>query len=100
MTQEMGNDTISIVIGNKRDGKEDAMVDIDRLQGELVANRITKPEMAEKLGISTKTFYARLKKGCFMTNEIDKMVEILKLDRDLAINIFFAQKVSQDDTLH
>ncbi len=76
------------------------MIDVNRLQGELVANQITKTKMAEKLGISSKTFYSRLKTGRFMSDEIDKMVEILKLDRDLAISIFFMQKVSPDDTLH
>lgn len=70
------------------------MVDVDRLQGELVANNVTKAEMAEKLGMSRKTFGLRLKQKRFMSDEIDKMVIILNLSRDRAVNIFFAKEVS------
>lgn len=75
------------------------MVDVNKLQGELVANKVTKAEMAKKLGMSPKTFGLRLKQKRFMSDEIDKMVTILNLNRDRAVNIFFAKEVSQHDTL-
>ena len=70
------------------------MVDVNRLQGELVANKVTKSEMARKLGMSGKTFGLRLKQKRFMTDEIDKMVDILNLNRESAVKIFFAKEVS------
>lgn len=70
------------------------MVDVNRLKGELVAKEFTQAEIAEKIGITSKTFGIRLKQKRFYTDEIDTMIEVLKLDYDDAAKIFFAPKVS------
>lgn len=70
------------------------MVDVNRLRGELVAKGYTQAEIAEKLGITSKTFAIRLKQKRFYTDEIDKMIEELDLNYDDAARIFFTQKVT------
>lgn len=70
------------------------MVDTDKLRGCLVENRITQTEMSEKLGMTPKTFISRMKQKKFMTDEIDIMVDVLGLNTQEAVAIFFAKKVT------
>ena len=70
------------------------MVDVNRLKGELVINNIKQSEMAEKLGISPKTFSLRMKQKRFYTDEIDMMIKELNLNYDDAIRIFFVINVT------
>lgn len=53
---------------------------------------MTQGEVAENLNISNKTFYNKLKKGIFGSDEIEKMIELLEIKEPM--NIFFAQKVT------
>ena len=68
------------------------MVDVNRLKGLIVQNQKTGEEVAKYLGITPKTFYSKMKKGIFGSDEMDKMIEFLNIDDPLPI--FFAQKVS------
>lgn len=70
------------------------MVDVKKLKGALASNDISQTDMACKLGITQKTFSTRMQQKRFYTDEIDIMVEVLNLDHDTAVSIFFAQKVS------
>lgn len=41
------------------------MIDTDALKGVIVKNRMSQSDMARILGITPKTFYAKMKKGGF-----------------------------------
>jgi transcriptional regulator with XRE-family HTH domain len=68
------------------------MIRTDKIIGMLAEKGITQAEMAEKLGVSPKTFYSRMKKGVFTSTEMDIMIDVLRIDDPRPI--FFADKVS------
>ena len=68
------------------------MVDTNRLKSVMVLNNKTGEEVAKHLGMSSKTFYLRMKKGVFGSDEIEKMIDYLNIDDP--ISIFFAKRVS------
>ena len=68
------------------------MININELKACIVRKGMTQGEVAEKLNISNKTFYNKLKKGVFGSDEIEKMIELLEIKEPM--NIFFAQKVT------
>lgn len=65
------------------------MVDINRLKSVFVLNGKTGEDVAKYLGMSSKTFYSRMKKGVFGSDEIEKMIDFLKIDDPMSI--FFAK---------
>lgn len=68
------------------------MIHTDKLIGEMAARRISGRKMAEKLGISPKTFYTKMKRGVFGTDEVEIMIKELELNDPMAI--FFANKAT------
>ena len=72
------------------------MVDTNKLKGVIVMNGKTGEDVAKHLGMSSKTFYLRMKNGVFGSDEIEKMVDYLKIDDP--ISIFFAKKVTPEVT--
>lgn len=68
------------------------MVDTNRLKSVIVLNGMTQKDVAEHLQMSSKTFGLRMKKGVFGSDEIEKMVEFLKIDDPAPI--FFAKEVT------
>ena len=70
-------------------------MNFNNLNAEIARKGLTKPQLAEKMGISKKRLYSRLSgKTNFKQEEIQKISIILQLsDRDI-INIFFADEVS------
>lgn len=68
------------------------MVDSNKLRGCIVANGMTQEEIAKSIGITPKTFYTKMKKGVFGSDEIEMMIEILHIENPMAI--FFAPKVT------
>lgn len=66
------------------------------LKAELVRNGITQTEMAEMLGMTSKTFYNKMRTGKFGIQDAEKMIKILKIDQPMLI--FFNQKVTSQDT--
>ena len=68
------------------------MVDVNRLKGIIVQNQKTQEDVAKHIGMTPKTFYLKMKKGVFGSDEMEKMIDYLKID-DLAA-IFFAKTVS------
>ena len=65
------------------------MVDVNRLKSVIVLNGKTQEDVAKHLGMSSKTFYLRMKKGVFGSDEIEKMVEYLNIEEPMPI--FFAK---------
>ena len=65
------------------------MVDTNRLKGIIVQNGKTQEEVARYIGISPKTFYSKMKRKVFGSDEIEKMILLLNIDDPAPI--FFAK---------
>lgn len=68
------------------------MIDTTALKGVIVSKGLTQQDVAKGLGMSPKTFYAKMKKGVFGSDEMEGMIEMLSIENPSAI--FFAQKVT------
>ena len=68
------------------------MVDANKLRGCIVANGKTQEEVAKSIGITPKTFYLKMKKGVFGSDEIEKMISLLDIEDPMPI--FFAKSVT------
>lgn len=69
------------------------MIDTNSLRGVIAKNGLSQSGVARMLGITPKTFYEKMKKGVFDSNEIEIMIRELSIDNP--IEIFFA-KMSLD----
>lgn len=65
------------------------MVDTLRLKGIIVSQAKTQEEVANYIGITPKTFYTKMKKGIFGSDEMEKMIDFLHIDDPAPI--FFAK---------
>lgn len=72
------------------------MIRVDKLVGEMAAKGISGKEMAKRIGIAPKTFYEKMKKGVFRTDEVEIMIEVLQLSDPMSI--FFARSVTSKVT--
>ena len=68
------------------------MLAADKLKKVILEWGYSQAEIARKLGITPKTFYKKMKKGVFLSNEIEAIIEILELENPF--DIFFASQVS------
>ena len=68
------------------------MLDRKALRAEIVRNGMTQKQVAAHIGISEKTFFLKMKKGVFGTDEAAKMISLLKIKDPQSI--FFAQEVT------
>lgn len=68
------------------------MIDTNALRGKIVEQGLTQAKMAEIIGIAPKTFYEKMKRGVFGSDEIEIMIQTLKIEKPM--EIFFAKKVS------
>lgn len=64
------------------------MIRTDKLAGLIVERGMSQTGVAKALGMHPKTFYAKMHKGVFDSDEIQKMISLLSIDDPLAI--FFA----------
>lgn len=69
------------------------MVDTNALRGVIARERKSQAQVAELLGIAPKTFYEKMKKGVFDSDEMYKMVKALNIKNP--IEIFLADDVTQ-----
>lgn len=53
---------------------------VDKLRGIIVSEGMTQEQVAHQIGMSPKTFYNKMKKGVFGTDEVLAMVELLDID--------------------
>lgn len=72
------------------------MIRTNVLKGKMVENGITAQKMASELGMTVQTFYAKMRKGIFNSDEMYKMVVLLCINNP--VDIFFAKEVSDTDT--
>lgn len=68
------------------------MINIDKLNGKIAENRLTREKLAKAMGISTRGLSLKLKKGIFNNIEIEKLVQILKIENP--VEIFFENFMS------
>lgn len=68
------------------------MVNTAKLRGVIAENGKTQQDVAEMLNVSPKTFYLRMKKGVFGSDEIQIMIDNLHIDNPM--DIFFTKEVT------
>lgn len=68
------------------------MVDTNRLKGVIVQNNKTQEDVAKYIGVAPKTFYLKMKRRVFGSDEIEKMIEYLNIEDP--VRIFFAKEVT------
>lgn len=68
----------------------DKLIRTDKLRGKMAENDITGIQIARKLGITPKTFYEKMKRGVFGSDEIQVMINMLHIDDPKGI--FFAEE--------
>lgn len=68
------------------------MIDTNALRGAIVAKGLTQQAVAKKLGMSPKTFYSKMKRGVFGSDEMEVMIDLLSIENPAAI--FFANRVT------
>lgn len=68
------------------------MVNTAELRGVIAKNGKTQSDVAKMLGMSPKTFYLRMNKGVFGSDEIQIMIDELHIDNPM--DIFFAKIVT------
>lgn len=66
------------------------MINTDKLVGIMAERHKTGKDVAERLGISPKTFYAKMKKGIFGTDEMEEMICFLDIEDPMPV--FFMPK--------
>lgn len=66
------------------------MINTNKLKGVIIEQGKTQEEVAKSIGITPKTFYLKMKKGIFGSDEIEKMITLLNIEDP--VSIFFATK--------
>ena len=70
-----GNEVINLIRTNK-------------LKGIIVEKGLSQSDVAKSIGITPKTFYDKMKRGVFGTDEVEKMIQLLDIKNPA--DIFFA----------
>lgn len=68
------------------------MINVNALKGVIVSKGFSQRKMAQHLGITEKTFYAKMNKGVFDSDEIQIMIDMLEIKNP--VEIFFAKDVT------
>ena len=66
------------------------MIKTDKLRGLIVERGLSQSDVAKAIGIVPKTFYEKMKIGVFGSDEIEAMIELLKIEDPMAV--FFAKE--------
>lgn len=72
------------------------MIDVNKLRGKMAERGRTGQDMAKVIGKTPKTFYMKMQKGVFDSDEISAMVEDLGIANPASI--FFTNEVTQEVT--
>jgi len=72
------------------------MIRADLLNAEIARAGLSKSDVARKIGITPKTFYAKEKKGVFGSDEIEKIVRVCKIEDPMPV--FFPDFVTHQET--
>lgn len=68
------------------------MVNTSELRGVIAKNGKTQSDVARMLNITPKTFYTRMQRGVFGSDEIQTMIEELHIDNPM--DIFFMKAIT------
>lgn len=68
------------------------MVNTNELRGVIAKNGKSQADVAKLLGIAPKTFYSKMQKGVFGSDEIQVMIDELHIENPM--EIFFATRVT------
>ena len=66
------------------------MIDTNALKGAIVTKGYTQEDVAKKIGIQPATFYRKMDRGVFLSNEIEFMIDLLEIEDP--VSIFFSKK--------
>lgn len=66
------------------------MIRTNELRGEIVKKGLSMRRLAKSIGITDTSFYSKMKRGVFGSDEIEKIIRELDMDKSKAIDIFFA----------
>ena len=66
------------------------MVNTAKLRGIIAENGMTQQDVAKMLGIAPKTFYGRMKKAKFGSDDIQIMIDELHIENP--VDVFFCQR--------
>lgn len=69
------------------------MVDVNKLRGVIAERGKSQADVARMLGINDRTFYKKMKRKVFDSDEILRMCNYLRVDETNMISIFFKQNV-------
>ena len=61
------------------------MVLTNEIKGKMVARGFTQKQLAEKLEMSERTLANKLTKGVFTTTDVEKLIDILKIENPMEI---------------
>lgn len=78
---------------------EGKMIQVNKLKALFVENGLSYKDVANEIGISEATMNRRMKTNIFGSDEIQKMVNLLKLSKDVAIDIFFPEFSTKSEAL-
>lgn len=56
-----------------------------RLRGIITENGMSQRSVAKELGMTEKTFYSKMKRGVFGTDEVEKMIVLLNIQNPAEI---------------
>lgn len=68
------------------------MVNTDKLLGIMAERHKSQKDVAEALGMTPKTFYLKMQKKVFGSDEIETMIRVLEIDNPMPI--FFDSKIT------
>lgn len=63
------------------------MIDTNALRGRIAEKGLSQSRVAEHIGITPKTFYEKMSRGVFGSDEIEKMIDLLDIKDP--VRIFF-----------
>ena len=66
------------------------MINTSKLKGIIVESGYSQQDVANQIGITPKTFYEKMKKGVFGSDEMQIMIDMLHIEDPAAI--FFAKE--------
>ncbi len=68
------------------------MINTNELRGIIAREGKSQRKMATEMGMTPETFYRKMKKGVFDSDEIEYMIESLNIEDPVAV--FFAKEVT------
>lgn len=69
------------------------MIATNKLRGIIAERGLSQRKVADHLGMTEKTFYAKMKKGVFDSDEMEGMISLLQIKNPS--DIFFANSGTQ-----